>query len=498
MYRITATDGLSSDTLVITDLSTGTVVKNPALTDVDVRFRTGHPIIANGTVEVIRPDLEVSSFDWLTRHPITDKLTALAALEFRDGARIEFQDNGAPVVKASASAHKPPPAAPRGETATNGRRPMVIAIYGERGTGKTRTLTAIARTQLGDGRTLAVLKGHSDSYSTSQEMGLENARRVLWFGGFDAGVVAAHDGVSFDTLLLDEAGVFSHDEFQALVAWAGRCGAAQVFAVNPPGKIETVTVKIDVPPAADLLHAVAKSLFGDVPVPPADLTTLEMSEVIAFQLRRRVSNVRAPMEGFWTALRPETRWAGGAGPEQSYRSGSLWQIGDPAGLSPKAGVVSNFASHSVAFFPGEVVTLPSSNLTKVASVLIEPALGGAFIVQGSDPMSGEVRTDLESAIDIAVKWLAAGERVVSDEAARSYVGVGVRSVIIDRYQDADGKDCYAASTSAGDDGCAHSISALTTQPNWTSEESLAGVLDFARQHLAPGESGEVLTATAGA
>jgi len=499
MYQLTATGG-QSDTLVITDLSTGAVVKNPALTAVDVRFRSGHPILATGTVEVIRPDLEVSSFDWLTRHPITDKLTALAALEFRDGARIEFQDNGAPVVMPAASAHEPPPASPRSEAATDGRRPPVIAIYGERGTGKTRTLTAIVRALLAEGHTLAILKGRSDSYSTSQDMGLEDAKRVLWFGGFSAAQVAQSSGFTFDTLLVDEAGVFTHDEFQALVAWAQSSGATKVFAVNPPQKNETVTVTLKFE-APDLLHSVAKALFGDdVPAPPADLTTLEMSEVIAFQLRRRATNAGASLNDFWSVLRPDgigshaapkgMVWVGDLGPEM------VRPVGGPMGITPDGGIARNYGAFADGLIPGELGELPPSNLIKVASVLIEPALDGAFNVQGSDPLVGEFRTDLERALDVAVRWLAAGEMVPDFETAGVRIGERL-SVIIERYQDPDGKDCYAASTSAGADGYAHGISAVTSRPDWTSEESLAGVLDFARQHLAPapGESGEVVAAT---
>lgn len=380
MYRITATDGQSSDTLVITDLSTGTVVKNPALTDVDVRFRTGHPIIANGTVEVIRPDLEVMSFDWLTRHPITDQLAPLAAMEFRDGARIEFQDNGAPVVKPAASAGEPPTVTTRSETVT-------------------------------------------------------------------------------------------------------------------------MTLNFEAP---DLLHSVAKALFGDdVPAPAADLTTLEMSEVIAFQLRRRATNAGASLDDFWSVLRSDgigshaapkgMVWVGDLGPEVGR------PVSGPMGITPYGGIARNYGAFADGLIPGEVGELPPSNLIKVASVLIEPALGGAFNVQGSDPLAGEFRTDLESALNVAVRWLAAGEMVPEFETAGVQIGKRL-SVIIDRYQDPDGKDCYAASTSAGADGYAHGISAVTGRPDWTSEESLAGVLDFARQHLAPapGESGEVPTTTAGA
>lgn len=342
MYQITATGG-QSETLVITDLRTGDVVKNPALTAVDVRFRSGHPIIANGTVEVIRPDLEVSSFDWLTRHPITDELAPLAALEFRDGARIEFQDNGAPVAKEA------PTVAPRSETVT-------------------------------------------------------------------------------------------------------------------------VTLNFEAP---DLLLSVAKALFGDdVPAPPAVLTTLEMSEVIAFQLRRRAMNAGTSLDAlddFWSALRPKVL-VGARGPEQ--------QTGVPL-----AGLIQ-----------GEVVELPPSNLTFVASVLVEPAFDGSFIVHGSDPLMGEIRHDIDSALDVATKWLLAGEKVSEGTAHAGHISVGaIHSVIIERFRDPDGKDCYAASTSADSSGAAFGISATSTDPDWTSAESLAGVLNFARHHLAPGESGEVLS-----
>ncbi|WP_372393948.1 hypothetical protein ABMY26_00215 (plasmid) [Azospirillum sp. HJ39] len=281
MFNITATGG-QSDTLVITDVRSGAVVKDPAFTALDVRFRSGHPIIANGIVEVIRPDLEVQSFDWLSRHPITDHLAPLAAMEFRDGARIEFAANGAATVE---PVREPAPAPVKEEYRCDMSR--VTALLTNDAAGATKTIAALARAQLAEGRSIVVLGGQSDSYRMGRLLGLENNRSITIFGGYNVDHTTAHEQMSFDALLVDNADAFSVADFRKLVDWATRCGASRIFAVNPPAKPQKVTVSLEAAfDAREMLHAVAKSMFGDdVPAPADDVSTTEMTEAIAFHLR---------------------------------------------------------------------------------------------------------------------------------------------------------------------------------------------------------------------
>ncbi|PWC48111.1 hypothetical protein TSA6c_16870 [Azospirillum sp. TSA6c] len=317
MFNITATGG-DSRTLVITDTETGAVVRDPMLQKLTVQFQSDGQIVATGHIAVFAPDLEADRMDWVTLHPITRRSEALAALEFRDGARIEFAANGAAEVKPAPSPAKEKPSCDLSR---------VTALLTSDASSATKTIAALARAQLAEGRTIVVLGGQSDSYRMGRLLGLENNRSITIFGGYNVDHTTAHEQMSFDALLVDNAAAFSVPDFRKLVDWATRCGASRIFAVNPPAKPEKVTVALEaVFDARAMLHAVAKSMFGDdVPAPADDVSTTEMTEAIAFHLRLMATPIDPLMLGalsinepllangtgkvippanFWTVIRP--------------------------------------------------------------------------------------------------------------------------------------------------------------------------------------------------
>ncbi len=45
---------------------------------------------------ILSADVTINHAEWLTKHPITGQFEPLAAMEFRDGSRVEFAEDGTP------------------------------------------------------------------------------------------------------------------------------------------------------------------------------------------------------------------------------------------------------------------------------------------------------------------------------------------------------------------------------------------------------------------
>ncbi|WP_454021192.1 hypothetical protein [Azospirillum sp. Marseille-Q6669] len=251
--------------------------------------------------------------------------------------------------------------------------PRVFTITGPADThALSSTLIHICDGLVHDGGSPAFILDREEFPNSVQRLGPLVSHHVTFLAGFPVEDLLSKTDITFDALLIGNAERLTADQFQALLTWATERGASRVFAVNPPavrtgeptygdtihdllglldpadperyaavmreigavalkaaGEPEdrnvTMTLKLDFEPRS-MLHAVAKSLFGDdVPAPGEDVTIEVMSEAIAFHLRLKATQIppdlaaglaTEPLTGldgqpvevkplsFWTALRP--------------------------------------------------------------------------------------------------------------------------------------------------------------------------------------------------
>lgn len=107
MLKITAAGG-HSNYVKITDAATGEDVgKALALKAMDISIHGGKVIEATAQILILEPDLECEKFDWSTKHPVSGTFAPLAALDFRDGTRVTFREDGAPIIQPPAPAGEP-------------------------------------------------------------------------------------------------------------------------------------------------------------------------------------------------------------------------------------------------------------------------------------------------------------------------------------------------------------------------------------------------------
>lgn len=62
----------------------------------------GQQVIAEVEPFFAAADITASKTNWVTKHPLMDSWLPLAAMEFRDGTRVEFAEDGTPSIKTSA------------------------------------------------------------------------------------------------------------------------------------------------------------------------------------------------------------------------------------------------------------------------------------------------------------------------------------------------------------------------------------------------------------
>ncbi|MBK4723446.1 hypothetical protein JJL56_31845 [Azospirillum sp. YIM DDC1] len=354
--------------------------------------------------------------------------------------------------------------------------PRVFTITGPTGThALSSTLIHICNGLVHDGANPAFILDHAEMSNAIQRLGLLVSDRVTFLAGYATEDMLAETELTFDALLIGNAERLTADQFDALLSWATERGASRVFAVNPPAvrtgeptygdtihdllglldpadperyaavmreigavalkaagepEVQTVSLKLDFDPRS-MLHAVAKSLFGDdVPAPGEDVTIEEMSEAIAFHLRLKAMQIPAdlaaglvtePLTGldgkpvevkplsFWTALRP-ARIEGAhldatvAGLEQG------WTTGGTAAL---------------AGGPDAEVTIRRTGASYTADT--GPA--------SDDTCVGLTATTLDRAFDFAREYLTVG--TVSGDAPIPVYGVGSPDPVgyVARYDD---------------------------------------------------------------
>lgn len=102
MIRFVNKDGVGMSTEIL-DAETGADISKMLCVAYGIQITLGQDCTrAQCELMVFGADVTAKA-EWLTKHPITGDMTPLAAVEFRDGTRVEFADDGTPAIKARAA-----------------------------------------------------------------------------------------------------------------------------------------------------------------------------------------------------------------------------------------------------------------------------------------------------------------------------------------------------------------------------------------------------------
>jgi hypothetical protein len=97
MLRIVSEDGIGHGVKIL-DSKTGQNLAEVLAVGYGGTITIGQEITAQLPLAILHVDTKLTSAEWVTKHPISEKLAPLAAMEFRDGTRVEFPQSGLPVV----------------------------------------------------------------------------------------------------------------------------------------------------------------------------------------------------------------------------------------------------------------------------------------------------------------------------------------------------------------------------------------------------------------
>jgi hypothetical protein len=100
MLRIVSEGGLGHDTKFI-DTETGDDIFKVVPVSYGATVTIGEIVTARCELEMVEIDIAVGKSEFLTTHPISKDLQPIASIQFKDGWRIEFFEDGAPRVNRS-------------------------------------------------------------------------------------------------------------------------------------------------------------------------------------------------------------------------------------------------------------------------------------------------------------------------------------------------------------------------------------------------------------
>ncbi len=105
MLRIVSEDGVGRGTRFI-DTETGEDVSKMVPISFGATVTIGEVVTAKCELAITPIDIAVGQTDFLAAHPITKKLEPVASIEFRDGWRIVFLEDGTPRVQKTPTGDK--------------------------------------------------------------------------------------------------------------------------------------------------------------------------------------------------------------------------------------------------------------------------------------------------------------------------------------------------------------------------------------------------------
>lgn len=98
MLRFENATGISNDTRIV-DAKTGDdITKVLAIESVTLDLKAREPVACRAKLSFIALDLAPDKTVFETVHPVTGGYLPVAAIEFRDGTRVEIAEDGTPTV----------------------------------------------------------------------------------------------------------------------------------------------------------------------------------------------------------------------------------------------------------------------------------------------------------------------------------------------------------------------------------------------------------------
>lgn len=97
MIKVTVKDG-TGVTGRFLDADTGADLSKVLAIQYGATITLDHMVTMQANLCMVSGEVVVGKTEWRTKHPVTGNYEPLAALVFRDGIRIDFDDAGMPVV----------------------------------------------------------------------------------------------------------------------------------------------------------------------------------------------------------------------------------------------------------------------------------------------------------------------------------------------------------------------------------------------------------------
>lgn len=97
MLRFENATGIGRDTKV-TDANTGNDVQKVLAIEYGATFEIADIVKCRATIAMVALDITPDKTVFETKHPITGEYCPVAAIEFRDGTRVEIAEDGTPTV----------------------------------------------------------------------------------------------------------------------------------------------------------------------------------------------------------------------------------------------------------------------------------------------------------------------------------------------------------------------------------------------------------------
>ncbi|TPL40697.1 hypothetical protein [Mesorhizobium sp. B2-4-6] len=97
MLRFENTSGIGRETGVV-DTTTGEDIGKVLAISMGAQIVIGEFVTCHATLSMIEIDLAVDKTEFHTKNPVTGGYEPVAAIEFRDGTRVEIAEDGTPSV----------------------------------------------------------------------------------------------------------------------------------------------------------------------------------------------------------------------------------------------------------------------------------------------------------------------------------------------------------------------------------------------------------------
>ncbi len=102
MIRFVNDSGIGHDTRIV-DAETGEDLTKTLAIEYGGKVTIGNRVTAELSICFMAIDVTAETTIWKTKHPVSGDYVDLAAMEFRDGTRVEFAEDGSPAVKTGAA-----------------------------------------------------------------------------------------------------------------------------------------------------------------------------------------------------------------------------------------------------------------------------------------------------------------------------------------------------------------------------------------------------------